>query len=104
MPLSRLENLLKSGNADSLEQIVRKARDMGELVSHLRKHLPEDLAAELVAANVRESGELVVICSTSAWAARFRYETESLQAAARQLGKKVSSCTVRVQTPDGGGK
>lgn len=104
MPLSRLENLLKSGGADSLERIVRKARDMGELAAHLRKHLPKDLAAELVAANLRESGELVVICSTSAWAARFRYETELLMQLTRDLGKSVSTCTVRVQTADGGGQ
>lgn len=104
MPLSRLENLLKSGREDSLEQIVRKARDMDELAAHLRRHLPVDLAAELVAANLRESGELVVICSTSAWAARFRYETELLLQVTRDLGKNVSSCTVRVQTPDGGGQ
>lgn len=101
MPLSRLENLLKSGRDDSLEQIVRKAREMDDLAGHLRKYLAADMAQHLVAANLRENGELVLVCSTSAWAARLRYETDMLRQAAKDAGKSVTKCVVRVQSPDG---
>ena len=49
-----------------------------------------------VAANIRDDGTLVVLASSSAWAARLRFESERLMAAARGSGKTVLSCSVRV--------
>ena len=70
---------------------------MGELTEVLARALPPDEAQGIVAANVRESGELVVIAATPAWASRLRYETEALLKAARASGVEVDVCRVRVR-------
>ena len=69
---------------------------MGELASALNRALPESKRPAIVAANVRENGELVVICASSAWASRLRYETDLLLEAARNAGVSARSCRVRV--------
>jgi hypothetical protein len=96
MPEKRLENLLKPSNNGSLGDIIRHAREMGDLVQALQKALPYDQAPAISAANIRDDGTLVVLASSSAWAARLRFESERLMAAARSSGKTVLSCTVRV--------
>ena len=45
---------------------------------------------------MRESGELVVIAATSAWASRLRYESDALLEAARSTGVEAHSCRIRV--------
>jgi hypothetical protein len=89
-----LENLLRSGNSDSLDELVKKAQNMGELTHILQSVLETDLAQSLKAANIREDGELVVICESSAWAAKLRFEADKLLHAARAAGLNVSACRV----------
>ena len=96
MPAKRLENLLNPSNDGGLGEIVRHARDMGELVQMLQLSLPPDQAGSIVAANIRDDGELVVLAASSAWASRLRFETDRLIDAAKQTGASVESCTVRV--------
>ena len=96
MPAKRLDNLLNPGSGEGLSQIVRHARDMGRLVGALRDALPGDQAEGILAANIREDGELVVLASTPAWAARLRFETDLLLEAARRIDGDVSGCRVRV--------
>ena len=96
MTAKSLENLLNPSNNGGLGDIVRHARDMGELVQMLQLSLSPDQAGSIVAANIRDDGELVVLAASSAWASRLRFETDSLIAAAQQTGAKVTSCTVRV--------
>ena len=79
-----LKNLLNPCADGDLGRIVRRARELGELTDTLAKALPEEYAGALVAANVRENGELVVIAASPAWANRLRYETETLLAAAKE--------------------
>jgi len=55
-----------------------------------------DEARSVIAANIRDDGELVVLASSPAWAAKLRFEAEALMTAARQSGAEVTSCTVRV--------
>ncbi|MDA1064029.1 MAG: DciA family protein [Proteobacteria bacterium] len=83
-------------NNGGLGDIIRHAREMGDLVQALQKALPEDQALAISAANIRDDGTLVVLASSSAWAARLRFESERLMAAARGSGKTVLSCSVRV--------
>lgn len=101
MPIKLLENLLNSNNDGSLGDIIKHARDMGVLVSALQSSLPDDEAAAVIAANIRDDGELIVLCSSSAWASRLRFETDTLMHAARGTGAMVESCSVRVSR--GGG-
>jgi len=96
MPIKRLENLLNPNNDGGLGDIIRHAQDMGELGQSLQPQLPEESAANIIAANVRDDGELVVLASSPAWAAKLRFEADVLMAAARRSGAEVSSCRVRV--------
>lgn len=99
MPVKHLANLINPLNNGELADIVRRARDMGALTEALARALPPDQAANLVAANVRDNGELVVICRTPAWAARLRYEADTLLATARQHGAVVNKLAIRVGRP-----
>ena len=96
MTTKPLGNLLKPSNDGELGDIVRRAREMGELTGVLLRSLPEDYARAVVAANVRAGGELVVVAATSAWASRLRYEADTLLDAARAAGIEAHKCRIRV--------
>jgi len=96
MSVKSLENLLNLNENGGLGDIIRHARDMGELVALLQASLAKEEAQSVVAANIRDDGELVVLASSPAWAAKLRFEAESLMIAARQTGAEVTACTVRV--------
>ena len=91
-----LENLLDPSNTGGLGDLIRHAREMGDLVQRLQNALPEDQSPAIAAANIRDDGELVVLASSPAWAARLRFESELLMNAARRSGAAVTRCTVRV--------
>ncbi len=96
MANNELKNLLNPSNDGDLGQIIRRAREMGELTHVLCKALPDEYAGAIVAANLREDGDLVVIAASSAWASRLRYESDALLAAARDAGLSPTSCRIRV--------
>ena len=100
MPMKRLENLLNPNDDGNLGDIIRHAQDMGELVRVLQKKIPEDMASSIRAANIRDDGGLVVLVSSPAWAAKLRFEADTLIAAARTAGADVTSCKVRVSRND----
>ena len=99
MAIVKLGELLTSGTGDKLERLVERSRNMGNLAQLLRSALPPDVAGHLLAANLREPGELVLICSSSSWAARLRYESEQLLKAATEAGLKADRCTIKVKRP-----
>ena len=78
MTITRLENLLKTGAGGTLDEIIQRAQNMDELTTALRAELPADAGPNLLAANLREDGELVLICASSAWASRLRFESDKL--------------------------
>ena len=96
MASNDLKNLLNSSAGGELGDIVRRARKMGELTHVLCNVLPDEYAGAIVAANLREDGDLVIIAASSAWASRLRYETDALLAAAREAGLSPSACRIRV--------
>jgi len=96
MSITKLENLLKSPANKSLDKIIQRAQNMDSLTSALQAGLPDDLAANLIAANVRDDGNLVLVCSSPAWASRLRFEADQLIEVARKSGTDVSGCVVRV--------
>jgi hypothetical protein len=69
---------------------------MGELTDLLSRALGSEFAGAVVAANLRDDGELVVIAASSAWASRLRYESDALLEAARDAGLEPTSCRIRV--------
>ncbi|MCH8335539.1 MAG: DUF721 domain-containing protein [Proteobacteria bacterium] len=96
MTIIRLENLLKARAGGTLDKIVQHAQQMDELTTALRAELPADAADNLIVANLREGGELVLVCTSSAWASRLRFESDKLMQAARKAGLTVISCKVSV--------
>lgn len=96
MPIDKLENLLNPSQNTELADVVTRARDMGALTEALARALPPEFAHGLIAANVRPDGELVVIARSPAFAARLRYESVKLCAAAIAEGQKVGRISVRV--------
>lgn len=96
MTFTRLENLLKTGAGGTLDEIIQRAQNMDELTTALRAELPADAGPNLLAANLREDGELVLICASSAWASRLRFESDKLIEVARKAGLDVKRCRVSV--------
>jgi hypothetical protein len=96
MSENELKNLLNPCSDGELAGIIRRARLLGELTEVLCKALPDDYTGAIVAANLRENGDLVVIAASPAWASRLRYETDTLLAAARDAGLEPVTCRVRV--------
>lgn len=98
MSVIRLENLLKTDSGQPLELIVRHAKKMDDLTTRLRSVLGPEASPNLLAANLREDGELVLICRSPSWAARLRFESEALLAAAADGGVHAERLRVRVAT------
>ncbi len=96
MTIIRLDNLLKARASGTLSKIIQRAQNMDELTTALRAELPADAEQNLLAANLREGGELVLVCTSSAWASRLRFESDKLMEAARKAGLTVKSCRVNV--------
>ena len=96
MTIIRLENLLKARAGSTLNKIIRRAQNLDELTTALRAKLPADAGQNLLAANLRDDGELVLVCTSSAWASRLRFESETLMEAARKTGLTVTTCRVTV--------
>ena len=99
MTIVRLDKLLQSGSGDRLDELVKRAKNMGDLAQILRSSLPDDAAPHLLAANMRNECELVLICSSSPWAARMRFESETVLKAARKAGIDARTCSVKVGKP-----
>ena len=96
MPTTKLKTLLDPSADGDLGDLINRARRMGELTDILASALPDSDRGAIVAANVRDDGELVVICASSAWASRLRYETETLLSAAKDAGISAQTCRIRV--------
>ncbi len=96
MSITRLDNLLKSGPDNRLGEVIQRAQQIDVLTGTLKSVLPAATAENLLSANASDSGELVLVCSTSAWAARLRFESNTLLAAARKTGLTVNTCKVKV--------
>lgn len=96
MALTRLEKLLKGPGRSPLGKVIRRAREMDDLTARLRAALDAEAAPHLVAANLREDGELAIVCSSPAWAARLRFESDVLLQAARSAGLDAQHCSIKV--------
>ena len=98
MAHDKLKNLLNPSTGGDLGALVRRAKEMGELTHLLGDCLGDEYAGALVAANLRDDGELVVIAASSAWASRLRYEADKMVETARRHGLNATRCLVRVSS------
>ncbi|MCH8248026.1 MAG: DUF721 domain-containing protein [Proteobacteria bacterium] len=96
MTSSKLKDLLNPNSDGDLGTLISRARRMAQLTDIICSALPESDRIAIVAANVRDDGELVIICASSAWASRLRYETDRLLQAAKDAGVSAHTCRVRV--------
>ena len=93
MPAKRLDSLLENALGGSFGDIADRADRMDKLSAALKKSVDQELAGGIHAANLRDDGTLVVLCTNAAYAARLRFETETL---AKAAGDGVTRVTVRV--------
>ncbi len=100
MATKRLENLINSSNNGDLGTIVQRAQELAALAEALARGVGKEEGASIVAANVRDDGELVVLVRSSAWASRLRFAAETLLETARAQGVEADRCTIRVARPD----
>ena len=96
MTVKRLQDLLIPCEDKSLGELARRASDYGRLADALRARLDPAEARGLLAANIHDDGEMIVLASSPAWAARLRFLSDELLDAARETGAEVVSCRVRV--------
>jgi len=94
-----LSQLLETPNS-ALGRLARVARQKLALVEHIRNGLPADMAPELVHCSISDNGTLIVRASSPEWAARFRFENETLLALSRELHPETTSVKVRIAYPD----
>lgn len=96
MKEKNLKNLINSKSSSELYKIIQTAADMQLLTSALKDAVTQEIAEHLIAANVRENGELVIICTSSAWASRLRFESKILISTAKNSGFDASEMRVTV--------
>lgn len=96
MPIKKLETLLNSSENSSLEKIIQRAQNMDSLTSRIRSGIAPELAENLVAATINDHRELVLLCTSSAWASRLRFEAEAILLQVRDSGEQASGCVVKV--------
>ena len=65
-------------------------------VRELERDQAAELAEQLIAASLREDGELVLVVTSPAWASTFRFETENIMQLLRKTGAEVKTCRVTV--------
>lgn len=99
MPTERLGNLLNPKEIEGLEQILERTNEIARLTCALAENLGGALGASIVSAAVDKSGVLVVKTTSSAWAARLRFEESRLLEAAREAGVPAERTAVRVSRP-----
>jgi hypothetical protein len=93
-PKSLSELIFRPGSA--LHDLAKQAETAMGLAAALRAGLPPEMSAELRSASLRDDGTLVVLASSPAWAARLRFERETLLARCHALHPQVRRVTVRV--------
>ena len=96
MTAKRLENLLNPCKNGDLGNIVQRAQELGALTEALARAVSPEEGASIVACNVRDDGELVILVRSSAWASRLRFAADTLLATARDAGAAADRCTIRV--------
>jgi hypothetical protein len=98
MSITHLKNLLQADGDGGLKKIVQAAQAVQDLTALLRQALDAGAADHLLAANLHDDGELVLICSSSAWASRLRFDSDALLKTAKAHGIAATHCRVRVAT------
>lgn len=99
MASKQIGELLNLKNNGELGRTLKRSEEIGQLTRALADALPEDLGASVLSASTNEEGTLEIRANSSAWAARLRFEEDTLLEVARQHGVDARSVRVRVGRP-----
>lgn len=91
----RLADVVGPGTA--LGRLAAEADSRMDLAAQMRALLPEELRAGISACNLRDDGTLVVLSPSSEWAARLRFEGETLLAGCRKFRPETARLRLRVE-------
>ena len=80
----------------SLGQLAAEASRRLELTDHLRNALNPEIAAQMTGCNLRDDGTLVILATSPDWAARLRFESQTLLSACRETYPGTTRVRVRV--------
>ena len=94
IPKSLSELIFRPGS--NIGDLARRAEATLELAAALRAGLPAEMSAELRSASLHDDGTLVVMAASPAWAARLRFEGETLLARCRELHPRARRIKIRV--------
>uniref|UniRef100_A0A0S6YZX7 DUF721 domain-containing protein n=2 Tax=Mizugakiibacter sediminis TaxID=1475481 RepID=A0A0S6YZX7_9GAMM len=83
------------GECMSVAALVERARELDRMDQRLRQTLPAPLRDQVRFADVR-NGRVVFLASSSAWASKLRLAQAQILSAARTLGVRAESVTVKV--------
>jgi hypothetical protein len=83
-------------DSNNLESIIQRAKEMDNLKKMLRNVLNKEAAKHLISANIRRNGELVLLCNSSAWGSKIRFDQEKLLKIAQTKWKFLTSCRVKI--------
>ena len=100
-PKSLSELMFRPGSA--INDLARRAEASLDLAAALRAGLPAEMSAELRSASLHADGTVVVMAASPAWAARLRFEGETLLARCRERHPQVRRIKVRVSGAAGSG-
>jgi len=94
-----LSQLLQTPDS-TLGRLAETARQKLALSEHIRTGLAPDLGAELLHCSIDDDGTLIVRTTSPEWAARLRFENETLLSLSREVHPETTSVKVRVAYPD----
>ena len=97
MTSKQIGELLNLKNNGELGRTLKRSSDIGQLTRALSDALPGEFATSLVSASINADGTLDIRASSSAWAARLRFEEHTLLKAAGQHTKGVQPDRIRVR-------
>lgn len=94
-----LSQLIESPGS-AIGRLAATARQKLALTEHVRNGLSAALGTELLHCSLDDDGAMIVRVSSPEWAARFRFENETLLSLARQVHPETTSVKVRVAYPE----
>ena len=83
-----------------LQRLASEARDRLALTEHLRSGLATDLGAHLTGCNLHDDGTLIILAEGPEWAARLRFESETLLSRCRERHPGATRVRIRVSHPE----
>ena len=96
MSFNKLKKILNSKTYNNLDKVVQRAKDIEELQLLINNNLNKETASHIIGCNLDDSGKLVILCDSIAWAAKLRFENEKILKIARKRFPNTANCVIRI--------